>query len=182
MKTKLVITIMLALAGIVIFTSSCKKLKYYEFNDDDKLWIGVYSKGETVQFVSDSGDIRTFSVSSSTRGYRQDGKNYYSVCEATLRSTDSLENRYPGGFNAMRDADGFTFTLLWPHHPIRTEIASQSASAMTLGGVTYSDIFVSDITSAALDSVTNVQTVYYSKSAGFVQYKEFNGQTWTRKN
>lgn len=174
--------ILVLLIAIAVASSSCKKLKYYEFDDADKAWINVYTKGETFQFVSDTGDVRTYSITSTTRGYRKDGNDYFSVAEATVRPTDSLQISFPGGIRALKDDSGFSLTILWPHHPLVTIITGQSPAVLTLGGVTYGDVYVSQIDPLFLDSITNVQRVYYSKSAGFVQFTEHNGQTWTRKN
>ena len=182
MKTTTTIRLLLIIIAAGITFTACKKLKYYEFDDDDKAWINVYSKGETFRFVSDSGDVRAYSVTSSTRGYSEEGKNYYSVAEATVRPEDTLQYQYPGGIRALKNATGFTLEILWCHHPAITEIASKAPATLTLGGITYSDVYVSEVPAAVTDSVTNVQKVYYSKSAGFVQYIENTGLTWTRQN
>jgi hypothetical protein len=174
--------ILIALSCVLVF-SSCKKLSYHEFNEDDKVWINVLTKGQTLQFVSDTGDIRVYTVTSTSRGYNKEGKNYNAIAEGTVRPVDSLENRYPGGFVAIRNSQGFSFEILWVHHPVRKQIANLSPTTLSAGGVTYNDVYISDISgSVLLDSIDNVETVWYSKSAGFIQFKEYNGQTWVRKN
>lgn len=165
--------------GLIFVFNSCSTDTYYNFDEEDEKWL-IYAQGRVMKFQDSTGAVETFYIRSKSRGYKNDGDTYYQHCSIdVVKQDDSVSIGYLGGIYDIRKEAGSNISIAWPHHLPKLNPHSQSPTAITVKGKYYNDVYVSVADTIAISPPSyDIIRFYYSKSAGFVRYDKFNGNSF----
>jgi hypothetical protein len=174
------ITKFATLVALVLIISSCVKRNYYELTTDDYSWVNTYTPGQIIKFTDTAGVEIKYSIYNETRGYAEEGNNFYGVADYNFRSAlDSIVGY--GGVYIKRNETGLIAQMYWPRHPIRFELETATPVKDTINGNPLTDVYISEASASQMTTKENIIKVYYSKSVGFIRYQEYGGRVWTLK-
>lgn len=168
--------IILAIVCLSLF-ASCKN-EYYKITEEEELEWMPYGKKDQILFVSSQGDVDTFKVQSLTKAYK-DGYNEFLEASITKLNDTVAGDETTGGVHLYKSADGLSVKVRLPHYYLFEEITNKPLQIMTVSGINYYDVIMLISNPIFIDNDTYMDTLYYSKSNGFIMYIDKNGETWS---
>ncbi|MEO5572341.1 MAG: hypothetical protein ABIT08_04690 [Bacteroidia bacterium] len=164
--------------ALFFFFSGCSKTNYYALTPEDLAWV-VYSDGNLLHFKNPAGNVNTYYTFRKTRSYTNTGDSYYEETGISFKLQNDTTNS-GGYFYVTKKESGTVITLTWPHFTGTMFISSTIAVTDTIGGKIYHDIYVGNSPDVTGDKY--VQTIYYSRQAGMVQFTDRDAVTWVKTN
>ena len=165
-------------AALLIF-QGCKN-EYYQLSDEEQAEWMPYGKREQIVFSSTQGDVDTFKIAGLYKAYR-DGYNEFLDAPIT-KLRDTVDGETEGGVFLYKTSSGLSVTARLPHYYTYEELTNKPLQFVTVGGLSYSDVIILTANPFYLDNNTYIDTMYYSKSFGFIKYVDINGEEWTIMN
>lgn len=165
------------MALVALFFSSCTKTKYYQLTqDEEQAWM-PYNKSNKIVFANILGDIDTFKVIGRTKGYR-DGYNEF-IDAPIIKVADTIGgDNTTGGVYLYKSGSGLSVKVQLPHFHELREITNLPMNIANVNGKNYADVYIMAADPFFLDYENNVDTMYYSKTYGFIKYVDINGIEW----
>lgn len=168
-----------AVIAIVFLFAGCVKRNYYELTAEDYEWVNIYVPTQRIVFRDTAGIQQSWTVFNTTRGYNENGKEYYGNADFTVYcDADSIKGLGRAGVYLERNATGLMAEMYFPSHQNRFDLISAAPQTDNISGIPLSDVYVSTGDTLNLDH-NKFYKVYFSKSLGFIRYEEYTGRVWT---
>ena len=167
-------------ATVAVLAVSCKN-EYYKLTAEEEAEWMPYKQKDQLIFASSQGDVDTFKVLSLSKAYR-DGYNEF-LDAPVIKLKDTVDgNETQGGVYLYKTSAGLSVTARLPHYYLFEELTNKPLQFADVNGLSYSDVIVLASNPLYLDNDTYIDTIYYSKSFGFIKYVDINGVEWSVMN
>jgi len=176
--------VMLLLITGTLLTVACKKVSYHQLSEEDMTWL-VYENNQVDEFSNGSGATVKYVVGLRTKTYNDYGdvaNEFTAAYFSQLNDTTALKVADSHGELRLykQDNDALNVTLSWPHFPFHdVPINNLIPSVANINGILYPDIVIIDGSNYTNARFYN-KRIWYSKSAGVVQYEDTSGNIWVR--
>lgn len=175
--------LILLLLSAALFTASCKKINYHKLTDEDMSWL-VYKNYQIDEFDNGNESVK-FLVTLRTKSYYDNDDSANEFTTASFKQLNDTTAIHPDDSYGLLyiykpSDDGLLVTFSWPHFPLKgVPLTSLPPGIVTIGGVTYTDVFVLDATGFT-DARNKIRKVWYSKSAGVLQFEDTIAGLWVK--
>ncbi|MEO8151089.1 MAG: hypothetical protein ABI723_25875 [Bacteroidia bacterium] len=183
MKLNKHILILLSVMSVITLFVSCNKANYYKITEEEENSWGIYQLNQSFRFISTQGDLLTYSVGGRFKAYQRNGNTYNEYLYTTLYLQSDSDYSYPDGYRGVfidKNADGLSVKVGLPHFYDNVRINDKAPTMQIINGHPYTDVYVVGANPFYLDSINYIDTIYYSKAYGFLQYVDMYGETYTR--
>jgi hypothetical protein len=167
---------------LALSTWSCKKTKYNEITDEEEAEWMIFDRYQKFYMASTQGEIDTFEVVRKAKAYYN--PNYEEFIEAEVRRLDDTLQAgvQDGGLYMRKTSKGLSVKVWLPHFGEKIDITKRTSTVANVNGKNYPDVFILPVNQLYLDFDNYIDTIYYSKSFGFLKYVDIYGEEWTKYN
>lgn len=167
------------IALLAAFLSSCKKDNYNQLTDDEMSTWGIYKANQKFNFISTQGELRPYSTGGLYRAYTIEGDVYNEYLNTNVYLVDDTVKTSPGGVFLKKASGGLIVTVGLPHFYKNLPVTGLPQTIMQVNGKNYNDVYTLVASPFDVDSVNYIDTIFYSKSRGFLKYTDIYGETFT---
>ncbi len=173
-----------AVAATTIFLiGSCEKIDYHQITDEEMQWLH-YDNNEVLKFQNSSGDLVKYRTVLRLKAYIDRGVDtdeWTGAFITQVNDTDAISSTDSDGqLYIIKQKDGLHVYYSWPHFVFKeVPITNKPPSAVNIGGVNYTDIYVMD-SKGYTSNRFYVNKVWVSRTKGVVQYEDMAGEMWLR--
>lgn len=176
------------LSGIIAFifilsaglwTAGCKKTNYHEITAEEEAEWMIFDRYQKFYLANSQGEVDTFQVVRKAKAYYN--PDYEEFVEAEIeRLDDTLKTGVQnGGVYMLKDSKGLSVKVWLPHFGERIDITKRTTTVANVGGKNYPDVYILPVNQLYLDFDNYIDTIYYSKTYGFIKYVDIYGEEWT---
>ena len=187
---------------VIVKVSSCcedhEDLPVKKLSDAEKTWFKPYESNSSFRFRNQYGKTRRYLVDSVATEYYENGGGLYcatAIFERTsywLHLTGDTLRRSHRFSVSLNENYGSEETTAHVDFDIDRFTMSTSATAfdrdngdsittMQINNVVYSKILVQETWRTVVDTLPEIERIYYSKEAGVVRMDWMNGEQWIRQ-
>jgi hypothetical protein len=171
--------IITAACFVAILVFACKKPAYYQLSQDEQDEWSTYGANQSFNFISSQGNLVPYRSGGLYRAYNKLGDSYEEYLYTTINRTDTLIDSEAGGVFIDKKANGIEVKVGLPNFYKNVKINGLSQTIQTVNGKNYPDVYVLVADPLHTDSIHNIDTLFYSKSYGFLKYTDIYGETYT---
>lgn len=166
------------LAVLVLILSSCNKNDYNQLTDDEMSTWGIYGAYQKLNFISTQGDLVPYKTGGLFRAYTNDG-GYNEYLNTEIYLVGDTAPTPTGGLFLKKTSGGLTVSVGLPHFYENLPINNLPQTVQKVNGKNYNDVYILTANQFQVDSIYYIDSIFYSKSYGFLKYTDIYGETYT---
>lgn len=180
-KLTIQLIVLIAVISSSVLTS-CNKSQYHKLSEDEENTWGIYKENKTFNFISTQGDLIEYKTGGRYKAYNKSGNVYDEYLYTKVYQIDDTTSATLIGDRGLyidKTSSGLSVRVGLPHFYDNVNVYGKPTITLHVNGKSYPDVYTVVASPAKLDSINYIDTIYYSQSAGFLQYIDMYGETYT---